>query len=225
MVDDGAGAQDRGAGGVDGEAPAGAADDREGPARDGQDLDGAGNGGGAGDQGDGNGGTGDQGDVPAGDVVAQAVNDTTVSNIPDRPDLTGSNGPLATEPTPGATYRDGITPEDIRSTLEQQAGYARYQWATGQGVVGPMGSERDSLYAGYNDPSDARFAQYQQFGYHHDLQAADAQMQNGWFYGVTNATSAARGMDVLMATGDVNRALEAAQREWRSSGFNVRGRY
>lgn len=148
-----------------------------------------------------------------------------LGNIPPRPKLTGPT-PNITTMTPGATYRHGVTADDVKEKLEFQAGYARYQWATGQGVVGPVGKENQGIYAAYNDPADPNFPRYQQFGYHHDMQAADAQLQRGGFsYDVTLATSALRGMDVLQATGDVDRALEAARREWRSSGFDVRQRY
>jgi hypothetical protein len=116
-------------------------------------------------------------------------------------------------------------PPDVRDALLSQDGHARTQWATGRGVVGPTGSEQDSPFARYNDPADPNFALYQQFGYHHDQQSADAQLQAGWAYDLTNKTSALSGFDVLIATRDVDRALDAARREWGSSGFVVRGRY
>lgn len=159
------------------------------------------------------------------EMLAQAPAQTVVSALPARPDLTGPTQHTTT-PTPGATYQPGVTADDIAATLQYQDGYARYQWANGQGVVGPVGSEQQRPYAGYNNPADPQFSQFQQFGYHHDLQTADAQLQTGHFsYEVTRVTSALRGIDVLHATGDVDRALAAARREWYSSGFDVRTRY
>jgi hypothetical protein len=155
---------------------------------------------------------------------APAPETPQLGNIPPRPDLTGPT-PGITSMTPGATYLDGVTPQEVTEKLQYQDGYARYQWATGQGVVGPVGQEKEGIYAGYNNPADPNFAKYQQFGYHHDMQATDAQLQSGFAYNVTLATSALRGMDVLQATGDVDRGLDAARREWRSSGFDVRTRY
>ena len=157
-------------------------------------------------------------------VPAQFGNQQSVSNSPMRPDLTGRTAGT-TEMTPGATYREGVTATDVRDALLYQDGHARAQWATGRGVVGPTGSEQDSPFARYNDPADPNFALYQQFGYHHDQQSADAQLQAGWAYDLTNKTSALRGFDVLIATRDVDRALDAARREWGSSGFVVRERY
>jgi hypothetical protein len=154
----------------------------------------------------------------------QFRNRQSLRNLPVRSYLTGPTVGT-TEMTPGAAYKAGVTATDVRNALLYQDGYARWQWATGRGVVGPTGSEQDFPFSMYNNPAGLHFALYQQFGYHHDLQAADAGLQVGWNYDQTNKASALRGFDVLIATRDVARALDAARREWGSSGFVVRGRY
>jgi hypothetical protein len=148
----------------------------------------------------------------------------SVRNLPMRPHLTGLTLGT-TEMTPGATYKPGVTATDVRNALLYQDGYARWQWATGRGVVGPTGSEQNFPFSRYNNPANQHFALYQQFGYHHDMQSADAQLQVGWSYKNGNKASALRGFEVLDATSDVTRALEMARREWGFAGFVVRSRY
>lgn len=151
-------------------------------------------------------------------------NRQSVRNLPMQPHLTGLTLGT-TEMTPGATYKVGVTATNVRDALLYQGAYARWQWATGRGVVGPMGSEQDFLFSRYNNPADPSFALYQQFGYHHDMQAADAQLQVGSNYDQTNMATALTGFSALRALRDINRALDAARREWGMSSFVVRRRY
>jgi hypothetical protein len=141
-----------------------------------------------------------------------------------RHDLMGYTA-FTTEMTPGATYQKGVTATRVHDALRKQHEYARRQWATGGGVVGPTGSEQNIPFSRYNNPANQHFALYQQFGYHHDLQSADAQLQVGSNYDQANKASALRGFDVLIASSDVIWALQTAQSVWGSSGFVVRSRY
>src|SRR5687767_14373117 len=87
----------------------------------------------------------------------QFRNRQSVRNLPMQPHLTGPTVGT-TEMTPGATYKAGVTATDVRNALLYQDGYARWQWATGRGVVGPTGSEQDFPFSMYNNPASLRFA-------------------------------------------------------------------
>lgn len=148
--------------------------------------------------------------------------------FPARPDL---SGPTTNErqATPGATYQEGVTPQDLKAALDEQACYAREQWAAGRGVVGPKGQEGGWLYSGYNDPTDPNFASYQAFAYQHDMQGTDAQLQEGvpqaqaYEQGLTR--SAVVGMGQVEGPETVSGGLTAARDVWRELGFDVRLRY
>src|SRR4051794_15545921 len=104
-----------------------------------------------------------------------------------------------TAPTPGANYGTH-TPDELAKDLDNQAAYACQNWKAGGGVVGPSGQENDTGFAGYNDPSHPNYEQYQAFGYQHDLQATDADLQHGTDaksqsnYTWANRSSAVQGM-------------------------------
>jgi hypothetical protein len=146
---------------------------------------------------------------------------------PARPDLAGpivGNRGLS----PEADYRDGVGPAEFNGALAATAAHACRQWAAGQGVVGPMGQEDRFPFGGYNDPSNENYALRQQFGFHHDMQATDAELQHGTEPGTfdgANAASALRGFTTLNRTGDIHQALEAARAEWAVHGFEVYTRY
>jgi hypothetical protein len=146
---------------------------------------------------------------------------------PPRPDLTG---PIAGAPglNPAADYQDGVTAADLADAMAETAAHACRQWATGLGVVGPTGAEDGFPYARYNNPEAAHYALNQQFGFHHDMQATDAQLQVGTepdTYAAANMASAIDGFTTLNRTGDIAQALQAAQAAWAAQGFEVQARY
>ena len=128
------------------------------------------------------------------------------------------------EPTPGADYVEGID-----GFLEMTGEHGRYileTWKNGGGVVGPKGSEEGLLYGWLNDPESNGFELFQEFAYHHDLQATDALAQGGGAaFTVANAGSAVDGMAVLLSTGDLDAALALTSAEFGLFGFTVRERY
>lgn len=133
-----------------------------------------------------------------------------------------------TDPTPGANY-GAHTPTELANALKEQAAYACRKWQARSGVVGLNGLENVWGFKKYNNPADSMYEQYQAYGYQHDLQAIDADLQhtsqNQEQYTEALQISAREGMSVLKSTRDVNQALKKAQEVWRSYGFTVRQSY
>jgi hypothetical protein len=132
-----------------------------------------------------------------------------------------------TDPTPGAHYRKDF---DLAKALQDQSNYACNQFNTGQGVVGPNGSESGPLYAGFNGTQNSQYETNQLFASQHDLQATDADGQHSTgkreeAYKAANVSSAVAGMWVLKTGGTVEEALQRTKEVFHERGFEVKANY
>jgi hypothetical protein len=132
-----------------------------------------------------------------------------------------------TDPTPGADYK-GKSKEELTKALGETHNHAISQWQAGQGVVGPTGSEGNSFFGGLNSPHNSAYEANQNFGYQHDMQATEAELQaqtpeEKRNYKVANAVSATYGFFVLKVTGSNRLALKTTKAIFGNYGFPVTG--
>ncbi|AKT42940.1 hypothetical protein [Chondromyces crocatus] len=142
--------------------------------------------------------------------------------------ITEHKGPN-TDPTPGADYK-GKSPDDLKKAFGETHAHSIRQWEAGQGVVGPTGSEGNWFYGGFNKPSNSAYELNQKFGYQHDMQATDAELQaktpeEKKAYASANRDSAIEGFWVLKRTGDLNKAMKRTKEIFDKAGFPVRESY
>ncbi len=136
------------------------------------------------------------------------------------------NGPN-TDPTPGADYK-GKSGEDLKKALGETQAHSMSQWQADQGVVGPTGSEGNAFFGHLNSPDNQSYEANQNFGYQHDMQATEAELQaetpkEKLDYKVANAVSATYGFFVLKVTGSNRLALKTTKWIWGNYGFPVTG--
>jgi hypothetical protein len=134
-----------------------------------------------------------------------------------------------TEFTPGADYT-GQSSDAMKKALGETHAHSIRQWQAGKGVVGPTGIEDNSLYGQFNNPESPSYELNQQFGYQHDMQATDAELQartpeQKEAYASANKWSAAKGFVVLTQTGDLKQAMKRTREIFQDYGFRVRESY
>jgi hypothetical protein len=113
----------------------------------------------------------------------------------------------------------------LQQAFEEQAAYAQSQWGQGRGIVGPRGSEENTAFAPFNDPTVPGYSLAQSFAFQHDMQTIDADAQGGISHGVATAVSAAIGMAVTAFTGDPDLGAAASQSVFGAFGFSVQASY
>jgi hypothetical protein len=132
-------------------------------------------------------------------------------------------------PTPGANYGNS-TPADLKNSFDATQANTTSQFQNNAGVVGPTGSEGNWFFNRFNTQTSEDYGPNQDFAANHDMQATDADLQaktpsQRWDYKRANVYSAAVGMSVLKATGDVKKSLRATKKIWNFYGFSVRDNY
>ncbi len=117
--------------------------------------------------------------------------------------ITEHKGPN-TEPTPGAEYQSDA---DLKKALGETHAHSISQWQADSGVVGPTGQEDTWKFSWANRPANTSgFEENQNFGYQHDMQATDAELQaktpeQKKAYAEANYESAKKGFWVLKTQG------------------------
>lgn len=142
--------------------------------------------------------------------------------------ITQHKGPNK-DPTPGANYKDHNI-DDLKKSFGETHDHSISQWQAGKGVVGPTGQEGSWFFSGFNTPSNSAYEANQNFGYQHDMQATDADLQaktpeERKAYDKANYESAKSGFWVLKTSGDLKKSLKRTQEIFREHGFIVRESY
>ncbi len=139
--------------------------------------------------------------------------------------ITEHKGPN-TEATPGADYQSDA---DLKKALGETHAHSISQWQAGSGVVGPTGEEDSWKFSWANKPHTDGYTENQNFGYQHDMQATDAELQaktpeQKKAYADANYESAKKGFWVLKTQGP-DQAMKRTQEIFKEHGFTVREHY